>query len=172
MISCRPGGFCAYHGTIVASTPVGEIYYGVHPDFQAGSGCDLGCGTGATTFDNVTSVASHEMAETITDCKVSLAPFNEPPLGWYDDNNGEIGDICNALQGSIVGGDGHTYTVRNVFERRQRLHRCAPVDGGVPILTISPTTKDFGAVKVHKLAKQTLFSPTRTVVRRSPSRDG
>ena len=158
MISCRPGGFCAYHGTIVASTPVGEIYYGVHPDFQAGSGCDLGCGTGATTFDNVTSVASHEMAETITDCEVSLAPFNEPPLGWYDDNNGEIGDICNALQGSIVGADAHTYTVQKLFSNVANDCIVVPhVDGGGPILTISPTTKDFGAVKVHKLAKQTFI---------------
>jgi hypothetical protein len=34
------------------------------------------------------------------------------PLAWYDPNNGEIGDICNAQQGSIVGGNGVTYTVQ------------------------------------------------------------
>ena len=42
--SCVAGGFCAYHGTIAAGGSVGEIYYGVHPDMQAGSGCDTGCG--------------------------------------------------------------------------------------------------------------------------------
>ena len=147
--SCMKGGFCAYHGTIVASAPVGEIYYGVHPDFQAGSGCDIGCGTGATTFDNVTSVASHEMVETITDCEVSIAPPNQPPLGWYDDNNGEIGDICNAMQGSIVGADTHTYTVQKEFSNVANDCIVVPAGtGGGPTLTITPTTKDFGVVKV------------------------
>jgi hypothetical protein len=34
----------------------------------------------------LTSTSSHELAESITD------PI--PGRGWYDDNNGEIGDIC------------------------------------------------------------------------------
>ena len=157
MNSCGRPGFCAYHGTIVASAPVGEIYYGVHPDFQAGSGCDSGCGTGATTFDNVTSVASHEMAETITDCEVSLAGSLGPPLGWYDnfDNYGEIGDICNAQQGSIVGADGHTYTVQKLFSNTANNCIVVPgVGGGGPTLSVTPTTKDFGSVKVRKVKKQ------------------
>lgn len=154
--SCMPGGFCAYHGTIVASTPVGEIYYGVHPDFQAGSGCEAGCGAGATTFDNVTSVASHEMAETITDCEVSLANSLAPPLSWYDNTNGEIGDICNAQQGSIVGGDGHTYTVQKLFSNTANDCIVVPgTGGGGPNLNITPTSKNFGNVKVRKIKKQT-----------------
>lgn len=108
--SCVSGGFCAYHGTI-ASVGGHEIYYGVHPDMQAGSGCDVGCGSG-TQFQNYTSVASHEMVETITDPEVGLAFTNAPPLAWYDNDNGEIGDICNALQDTILGGDGVTYTVQ------------------------------------------------------------
>ena len=112
--SCVSGGFCAYHGTVAAKTLVGEIYYGVHPDMQAGSGCDTGCG-GGTVFGNYTSVASHEMVETMTDCEVGLATVFAPPLAWYDTISGEIGDICNAQQGSIVGGDGQTYTVQLEF---------------------------------------------------------
>jgi hypothetical protein len=108
--SCVAGGFCAYHGTI-ASVNGHEIYYGVHPDMQAGSGCDTGCGAG-TAFQNYTSVASHEMTETITDGEVGLATATAAPLAWYDSTNGEIGDICNAQQGSVVGGDGVTYTVQ------------------------------------------------------------
>jgi hypothetical protein len=111
--SCVAGGFCAYHGTI-ADAGGHEIYYGVHPDMQAGSGCDVGCG-GGTTFQNDTSVASHEMVETITDGEVGLATSFGPPLSWYDSKNGEIGDICNAQQGTIVGGDGFTYTVQAEF---------------------------------------------------------
>ena len=112
--SCVSGGFCAYHGT-VASANGHEIYYGVHPDMQAGSGCDTGCGSASNPFDNYTSVASHEMSETITDGEVGLATTNGPPLAWYDNTNGEIGDICNAIQGPVTGGDGVTYTVQAEF---------------------------------------------------------
>ncbi|HEY6300784.1 MAG TPA: hypothetical protein VIW95_14180 [Candidatus Binatus sp.] len=154
--SCMPGGFCAYHGTIVAGAPVGEIYYGVHPDMQAGSGCQNGCGDDPTPFNNYTSVASHEMAETITDCEVSIAPLNGPPLGWYDDVNGEIGDICNAQQGSIVGADNQTYTVQKLFSNVANDCIVTPsVMGAGPNLNITPTMKDFGTVKVLKLQKQT-----------------
>ena len=52
------------------------------------------------------------MIETITDCEVGLATAIAPPLAWYDPNNGEIGDICNAKQGTIVGADSVTYTVQ------------------------------------------------------------
>jgi hypothetical protein len=154
--SCMPGGFCAYHGTIVASAPVGEIYYGVHPDMQAGSGCESGCGGNPTPFNNLTSVASHEMGETITDCEVSLASAPAPPLSWYDNVNGEIGDICNAQQGSILGGDGHTYTVQKLFSNTANDCIVVPgMGGGGPTLTITPIMKNFGAVKVRKIKKQT-----------------
>jgi hypothetical protein len=174
MSSCSFPGFCAYHGTIVAGPPVGEIYYGVHPDMQAGSGCELGCGAGATPFDNYTSVASHEMAETITDCEVSLASSLAPPLGWYDNTNGEIGDICNAQQGSILGADSHTYTVQKLFSNAANDCIVVPgTGGGGPSLSISPTTKDFGAVKVKKLKKQTFIltnegSSGQTITFQSP----
>ena len=49
-------------------------------------------------FNNTTSVASHELTEASTDADVG-----ENNLAWYDDTNGEIGDICNAEQGSIAG---------------------------------------------------------------------
>src|SRR5437868_2971215 len=101
--SCVAGGFCAYHGTFKRNSV--EIYYGVLPDMSAGSGCDRGCGNG-TAFGNQTSVASHELIETVTDAEVGLATVLGPPLAWYDPNNGEIGDICNGQQGSIAGGDG------------------------------------------------------------------
>jgi len=158
MSSCMPGGFCAYHGTIVASTPVGEIYYGVHPDMQAGSGCELGCGAGPTPFDNYTSVASHEMVETITDCEVSLANSPAPPLSWYDNNNGEIGDICNAQHGSIVGADSHTYTVQKEFSNVANDCIVVPsTGGGGATLNITPTMKNFGGVKVHSKPKKQTF---------------
>lgn len=111
--SCVSGGFCAYHGT--SQTALGEIYYGVQPDFQPPSLCATGCG-GSTAFNNVTSVASHELTETLTDAEVGFATAGAPPLGWYDLTlNQEIGDLCNQLQGTVTGGDGKSYTVQQEF---------------------------------------------------------
>ena len=111
--SCAAGGFCAYHGTLTRNGQ--SLYYGVLPDMQAGSGCDSGCGSDPSTFNNQTSVASHELIEAVTDAEVGLATTAGPPLGWYDNTNGEIGDICNAQQGTIAGSDGVTYVVQKEF---------------------------------------------------------
>jgi hypothetical protein len=55
-------------------------------------------GTSLSQFDALTTVSSHEVAEAITD------PV--PGSGWYDDANGEIGDICawqtTPLDGYVV----------------------------------------------------------------------
>jgi hypothetical protein len=109
--------FCAYHGTTAAVSGVPEFYYSVLPDFTTG-GMTSGCGNG-TRFQNETSVSSHEMIEAVTDAEVGLATVAGPPLAWYDNTNGEIGDICNAQQQAITGGDGHTYTVQQEFSNLQ-----------------------------------------------------
>jgi hypothetical protein len=72
--SCQ--AFCGYHDTFGSG-----IYYAVMP-FPNCAGC-LG---GMTDLDALTSTSSHELCEAITD------PI--PGQGWYDDNHGEIGDIC------------------------------------------------------------------------------
>jgi hypothetical protein len=48
-------------------------------------GCS-GCTGGLTAANALTSTSSHELCEAITDAI--------PGQGWYDDHNGEIGDIC------------------------------------------------------------------------------
>lgn len=116
--SCSAGGFCAYHGTIAAAFSLPEFMYGVHPDMQAGSGCFTGCGT-SSVFGNYTSVASHELVETITDPEVGLATAIGPPLAWYDFTNGEIGDICDAQQSTFAGCDGQSYTYQLEFSNAQ-----------------------------------------------------
>ena len=68
--------FCGYHDAINSN-----IFYAVMPY----PGCS-GCTGGLIDFDALTSTTSHELCEAITD------PI--PGQGWYDDNNGEIGDIC------------------------------------------------------------------------------
>ena len=72
--SCKD--FCGYHN----ATP-NNVFYAVMPY----PGC-VGCQGGLDTFPVLCSTSSHELCEAITD------PV--PGQGWYDDNNGEIGDIC------------------------------------------------------------------------------
>ena len=90
--------FCAYHGTYTRGGK--NAYYGVIPDLSGG--CASGCGTN-TKLNNTTSVASHEMIEAVTDPGVGLAANLAAPLAWYDNTNGEIGDICNGQQGTVSG---------------------------------------------------------------------
>jgi hypothetical protein len=72
--SCQ--SFCGYHNDIA-----GKMFYAVmpYPNCQ-------GCTGNLDTLDALTSTSSHELCEAITD------PV--PGDGWYDDNHGEIGDIC------------------------------------------------------------------------------
>jgi hypothetical protein len=72
--SCQ--AFCGYHDSIG-----GKIFYAAMP-YPNCAGC---LGT-LSTLDALTSTSSHELCEAITD------PI--PGTGWYDDANGEIGDIC------------------------------------------------------------------------------
>ncbi len=90
--------FCAYHSTFVHKKH--DIYYGVVPDL--GGACAGGCGSGAQ-LDNTTAASSHELVEAVTDAAVGLAKSYAPPLAWYDENNGEIGDICVGHDATVAG---------------------------------------------------------------------
>jgi hypothetical protein len=68
--------FCGYHNATAAN-----VFYGVEP-YPDCSGC-LG---GLSAFEALCVTSSHELCEAVTD------PL--PSQGWYDDANGEIGDIC------------------------------------------------------------------------------
>ena len=91
--------FCGYHNDIN-----GEIFYAAMPY----PGCS-GCIGGLQPIDALTSTSSHELCEAVTD------PI--PGQGWYDDENGEIGDIC-AWQTKKIG----NYTVQ--LEWSNKANRC------------------------------------------------
>jgi hypothetical protein len=96
--SCQ--AFCGYHNAVSRT----NIFYAVMPY----PGCN-GCIGSLAAFDALTSTSSHELCEAITD------PI--PGQGWYDDANGEIGDIC-AWQTKKVG----SYTVQ--LEWSYTANRC------------------------------------------------
>jgi len=139
--SCATGGFCAYHNTIARAPQ--NVLYGVIPDESPGSGCDVGCGTNPSMFNNLTSVSSHELIEAVTDPEVGLASGIGPPtapLAWYDETYGEIGDICNGDSGALGG-----YLVQKEWSNLNgRCQITGPVlntatPTRTPTLTLSPT---------------------------------
>ena len=97
--SASCSGFCGYHDAIG-----GAVFYAVMPYPDC-----AGCTGGIDVFDALTSTSSHELCEAITD------PI--PGQGWYDSNNGEIGDIC-AWQTKKLG----AYTVQ--LEWSNKAGRC------------------------------------------------
>ena len=130
--------FCAYHSTLSKSGQ--SVYYGVLPYLGSGSGCEFGCGTGSV-FANHTSVASHELIETVTDGEIGLVTGAiGKPLAWYDSVSGEIGDICNAEQGTLAG---TTYTVQK--EWSNQLNSCIVDKGVVSGPTVNLTAPAAGA---------------------------
>jgi hypothetical protein len=134
-------GFCAYHETYVP--PGGpEIYYAVMPDFRNGD-CAQHCRGELSPFERETTVASHELAEAITDAEIGLVPsaaqrgdagvpipFDDAgiaqirPAAWIDvdflDRNlgegDEVGDICARLpSGQVTDPSGASWTVQRIW---------------------------------------------------------
>jgi len=110
--------FCGYHGSYYyrasTSSPYLPVYYAMIPDLADGA-CPTGCGANPVEVNNLFSVMSHEIIESATD------PDVDYHLAWYDDQFGEVGDICNAVQGAVVGGDGLTYVVQAGYSNTSKL---------------------------------------------------
>ncbi len=163
--SCQQ--FCAYHSTIDKSVigSVFDIYYGVHPDLAPPSACSLGCGTATTTFDNVTSVASHELFGAVTDPEVGLSTSLGPPFGWYDPqgSDGEIGDICNGQQASFISSSGTTYTAQKEWSNASGA--CIATDADAFSMGITPgaATLVQGSTATYMVATSTLRGVTNDI---------
>jgi hypothetical protein len=98
MNSCQQ--FCAYHSSFRYGSA--NVYYGVMPDY--GPSCNS-CGGTSDKFQNTTVVASHEVVEAITDPNIGVAneTNDEKQLGWYDDQKGEISDVCEGQSTTFAG---------------------------------------------------------------------
>lgn len=94
--SCQT--FCGYHDQFLFQNL--PVQYAVLPYPSC-----VGCLGGLSAIDALTSITTHEVAEALTD------PL--PGAGWYDDTNGEIGDIC-AWQNRVDNG----YAVQLLWSNR------------------------------------------------------
>jgi hypothetical protein len=142
--SCQAGGFCAYHGTTSSLLGGKNVLYGVMPDMQTGLCSTGGCGN-AGVFGNYTSVTSHELVEAMTDAFVGIATVFAPPLAWYDQTNGEIGDICNGQQASYTA-NGTAYTIQLEFSNAANNCVTFPPPSGPDFsITASPASQTVTA---------------------------
>jgi hypothetical protein len=123
LTSCAQGGFCAYHSTTTFGAAGTALLYAAIMDVFTGP-CTGACGTNPTALENATSVASHELVETVTDPDIGLDTQNgfAFPAGWGDNNNncGEIGDICqNGDPGDTITVNGRAWIVQRQWSNRQ-----------------------------------------------------
>jgi hypothetical protein len=106
--------FLGYHYDFAgydASGYAHPIRYAVVDYPGAGTGNFFVPGLGA--FDTLTKVASHEIAEAVTDPDANGADGLLP--GWYDQQLGEVGDITNGTVTRFAG-----YAVQEISDRYER----------------------------------------------------
>jgi hypothetical protein len=114
--------FLGYHGAFAGHTAGGQaadIRYAVLP-YPGTPNPSPGSQGFGSSFDELTSVSSHEIAEAVTDPDV-----NYKRLGWYDDQlNGEIGDLTD--QTSRLG----SYLIQDLVGKNDQVIVPAPGTGG------------------------------------------
>ena len=110
--------YCAYHGYNQFSD-VGHVLYSVEP-YQNVNGCQVtGRSPNGLLVDSTASTLSHESFEAFTDPDV---PTN---IAWYNNNLGEIGDICapaNGVATGVVALNGHNYGIQPEYSNKY--HKC------------------------------------------------
>lgn len=130
------GKFCGYHYSFLRERPVHYIVM-PHPDCW---GCRFallhdGVDMDDLNRDSTTIILSHELIETATDPDVGAGQ-----LGWYDDANGEIGDICGGSDGYFDQGQLQGFRVQKQWSNADdkcQLERDIPLQpgGGCPAAT-------------------------------------
>jgi hypothetical protein len=138
--------YCAFHDSFTKNGA--QVMLALLPDHSPGSGCDVGCGNAADWFDNLTTSASHEVIEAVTDPELGSGNFACGPA-WCDpqpsdqgSSHDEIADICAGVSASdldaipITGADGKTWTVQR--EWSNRAGACIATRADAITLTLSP----------------------------------
>ena len=128
-LSCQV--FCGYHMSF--SRNAANVYYAIIPDFS--TDCAQGCG--ATALDGLYLTVSHELVEAVTDSNVGGPDPSD--LAWYDDANGEIGDICGGYAGTASG-----ETVQLMWSNEA--HGCRDhKGGGLDTIKVTPAEQTVAA---------------------------
>jgi ATP-dependent protease HslVU (ClpYQ) peptidase subunit len=128
--------FAGYHGAFSGTDANGAsvtIHYAVvtTPGGTINNGYTAG-ETYLSTNDEMTQVASHEIAESVTDPNV-----NYSRLGWYDyADNGEIGDLANGQTVYLNG-----YAVQRIADKFG--NAMTPTGATPATITYSATTGSF-----------------------------
>lgn len=109
--------FLGYHGAFGYQTGSGtaDIHYAVMP-YPGTPNPSSGSQGFSSTFNELTAVSSHELAEAVTDPNV-----NYKAAGWYDDQlNGEIADLTRQ-NSTITGAGGVQYEVQDVVNQNDQV---------------------------------------------------
>jgi hypothetical protein len=121
--------FLGYHGAFAGTNAAGapvDFRYAVmaYPGTPNPSSTSQGF---STSFQQLTSVTSHELVEAVTDPDV-----NYKAIGWYDDQrNGEIGDLTSRT--TVLNG----YVVQDVVNKSDQV--IAPTTSGTTTPPPTPT---------------------------------
>ncbi len=105
--------FLGYHQAFAGTDEWGnaqEIHYAV-VTYPGGTVGNAGM-SWLTTLNNLTEVTSHELAEAITDPNIG---DSSKALGWYDNNLGEVGDVCNGQIAYLAG-----YAVQRIADQNDQ----------------------------------------------------
>jgi hypothetical protein len=158
-------GILGYHGAFGGQDASGNrtvIRYAVVA-YPGGTVRNSSMGT--STVDQLTAVASHELAEAVTDPDVNYAR-----LGWYDPQRGEIGDVSESNPNALV--RLHGFLVQETVDKNDRLLAIAgdtgtttpapaPSPTPIPSSTVATTTSlTAGAVRYPRYR---LGVPTATL---------
>jgi len=98
------------------STPkYGNVAYAMMPDI--GGGC-FGCNFSSTSFDSMTTIASHELIEAVTDPLCPDMSITKPlfPAAWMGTDEQEVGDLCVEQLTTLQAGT-RAYTVQKIWDQ-------------------------------------------------------
>jgi len=140
--SGQNGGFCVYNNTANTTPPT---VYGTIIDTFTGNGAQ-GCGGNSTALENETQLAALTLADAVTDPDIGLVGNTlAAPAGWYDSNNGQIGNYCDTgAAGPTITVSGRTWTVAPLFSNKA--NGCVSTASAPTSYTLTVSTTGSGTV--------------------------
>lgn len=129
-------GLGGYHGSYKGADGK-PVYYAAIVYGQGQNGIDFN----GKPQDNISVTESHEWAEACTDPDVN-SPISGKKLGWYNDNQGEVGDeAINALPLSQTTGTVDGYAVQKEWSNQDKKFEVTPAGS---VVTGGRGSKLFG----------------------------